>query len=91
MSDAFSFRPYCVAIWIDPCCINTRNADTRIMANGLNFDIHATIMAVNPRPPAVLVEMVWLAPLTMIAPDNPRILPEHNTERYDLHGNVIEH
>lgn len=51
ISDAFSFKPNWEAIWIDPCCINTKNADTKIMANGLNLDIHATMIAVNPRPP----------------------------------------
>ena len=31
ISDAFSFKPNWEAIWMDPCCINTRNADTKII------------------------------------------------------------
>ena len=32
------------------------------MVKVLNLDSQATMIAVKPRPPAVLVEMVWLAP-----------------------------
>ena len=67
-SDAFSFRLNWEAICPAPFCINTKKKDTRIMAKGLNLLSQETMMAVNPRPPAVLVEIVWLAPLTMINP-----------------------
>ena len=46
------------------------------MVKVLNFDIQATIIAVNPRPPAVLVEIVWLEPQTISHPANPQIAPE---------------
>lgn len=90
ISDAFSFKPNWEAIWMDPCCINTRNADTKIIANGLNFDIHATMMAVNPRPPAVLVEIVWLAPLTIRQPAIPQIAPgeHHRADDYFFYINT---
>ena len=80
-SDAFSFRLYCVAIWIAPCCINTRRNAMTAIAHTLNFASHATIIAVKPRPPAVLVEIVWEEPLTRINPAIPAIQPEIPTVR----------
>ena len=53
--------------------MNTRNADTRSIPSGLRLAIHATMMAVKPLPPAVDVDIVWLAPLTMTAPARPQI------------------
>ncbi len=75
-SEAFSFRLNWDAICPAPFCMNTRKKDTRIMANALNLLSHDTMIAVNPRPPAVLVDMVWLAPLTMIKPAMPQIAPD---------------
>ena len=75
-SDAFSFRLNWDAIWIAPFSINTKKKDTKIIAKVLNFDIHATMIAVNPLPPAVLVEIVWLAPLTNTKPAIPQIAQE---------------
>lgn len=46
------------------------------IAHTLNFASHATIIAVKPRPPAVLVEIVWEEPLTRINPAIPAIPPE---------------
>ena len=46
------------------------------MIKVLNLESHATMMAVNPRPSAVAVEMVWLAPLTMTKPAIPQMAPE---------------
>ena len=40
------------------------------------MESHATMIAVNPRPPAVAVEIVWLAPLTITKPAIPQIAPE---------------
>ena len=34
------------------------------------------MMAVKPRPPAVEVEMVWLAPETAMKPARPQMAPE---------------
>ena len=34
------------------------------------------MMAVKPRPPAVEVEMVWLAPATAMKPARPQMAPE---------------
>ena len=42
----------------------------------MNLESHATMIAVNPRPPAVAVEIVWLAPLTITNPAIPQIAPE---------------
>ena len=75
-SEAFSFSPYCVAICTAPCSINTMPKETATMINVLNLESHATIMAVKPRPPAVAVEIVWLAPLTITKPAIPQIAPE---------------
>ena len=36
----------------------------RAIKPGLNFASQATMIAVNPRPPAVEVEIVWLEPET---------------------------
>ena len=51
------------------------------IAHTLNFASHATIIAVKPRPPAVLVEIVWEEPLTRINPAIPAIPPEIPTVR----------
>ena len=37
---------------------NTRRKEITAIAHTLNFASHATMIAVNPRPPAVLVEIV---------------------------------
>ena len=75
-SEAFSFRLNWEAICPAPFCMNTRKNETRIMANALNLLSQETMMAVKPRPPAVLVEMVWLAPLTMINQAIPQMAPD---------------
>ena len=75
-SEAFSFRLNWEAICPAPFCMNTRKNDTRTMANALNLLSQDTMMAVNPLPPAVLVEMVWLAPLTMMKPAMPQMAPD---------------
>ena len=46
------------------------------MTKGLNLASQATMMAVKPRPPAVSVEMVWLAPETAMKPVKPQMAPE---------------
>ena len=79
ISDAFSFKENWEAIWIAPCCIKTRSSEITTMAIGLNLAIQATIIAVKPRPPAVLVEIVWLPPLTTTAPASPQIAPDKRT------------
>lgn len=56
--------------------MKTRKKEITTIVNVLNFESHATMIAVNPRPPAVLVEIVWLEPLTMIKPARPQIAPE---------------
>ena len=76
ISEAFSFRLNCVAIWLAPFCRNTRKKDTKAMVKVLSLDSQATMIAVKPRPPAVLVEMVWLAPETSMKPARPHIAPE---------------
>ena len=68
ISDAFSFKLNWDAICPAPFCMNTRKKDTRIITKVLNLLSQETIMAVKPLPPAVLVEIVWLAPPTMIKP-----------------------
>ena len=42
----------------------------------LNLAIQATMIAVKPRPPAVLTEMVWSAPATPTMPATPHTAPE---------------
>ena len=74
--EAFSFSPYCVAICTAPWFINTMPKETATIINVLNLESHATMIAVNPRPPAVAVEIVWLAPLTITKPAIPQIAPE---------------
>ena len=71
ISDAFSFKLNWDAICPAPFCMNTRKKDTRIITKVLNLLSQETIMAVKPLPPAVLVEIVWLAPPTMIKPAIP--------------------
>lgn len=39
----------------------------------LNLESHALMIKLNPRPPAVAVEIVWLAPLTITKPAIPQI------------------
>jgi len=76
ISDAFSFKLNWDAICPAPFCMNTRKKDTRIITKVLNLLSQETIMAVKPLPPAVLVEIVWLAPPTMIKPAIPQIAPD---------------
>ena len=76
-SEADSFNWYSLAICVAPFPINTRKKEIRIMINGLNFASQDTMMAVNPRPPAVLVEIVWEDPLTSRNPVKPQIAPDN--------------
>lgn len=76
ISEAFSFKLNWDAICPAPFCMNTRKKDTRIITKVLNLLSQETMMAVKPLPPAVLVEMVWLAPPTMIKPAIPQIEPD---------------
>lgn len=76
ISEAFSFKLNWDAICPAPFCMNTRKKDTRIITKVLNLLSQETMMAVKPLPPAVLVEMVWLAPPTMIKPAIPQIAPD---------------
>ena len=43
----------------------------------MNLESHATMIAVNPRPPAVAVEIVWLVPLTITNPALPQIATQY--------------
>ena len=45
-------------ICVAPLPMNTRKNEIRIIIKGLNFASQETMMAVKPRPPAVLVEIV---------------------------------
>ena len=56
----------------------------------LNFAIHATMMAVNPRPFAVDVEMVCAEPLTRMNPAIPQIAPEIAMVRSAYRGNGLQ-
>ena len=64
-----------------PFSRKTISADISIITKGLNLASHATMIAVKPRPPAVLVEIVWLAPATAIKPARPQIAPEMHMVR----------
>ena len=75
-SDADSLSPYWLAICTAPLSRNTRKKEIRSIIYGLNLASHETIIAVKPRPPAVLVEIVWLEPLTRRKPVSPHNAPE---------------
>ena len=51
---------YCEAICIAPFSRNISSAATNIIVNVLNLASQATMMAVKPLPPAVLVEIGFL-------------------------------
>ena len=57
------------------------------MTTALNLESQATMIAVKPRPSAVLTEMVCDAPLTAMKPDRPQIyyIWGHAYE-FDIHG-----
>ena len=55
-----------------PFSRNTRRKAIRTITKVLNWASQATMMAVKPRPPAVLVEMVWLEPATAMKPASRR-------------------
>lgn len=59
-----------------PFCINTRKKETSIITKVLNLLSQDTMMAVKPLPPAVLVDIVWLAPQTMMKPAIPQMAPD---------------
>ena len=59
-----------------PFSINTMPKATRTITKVLNLDSQATMIAVNPRPPAVEVEIVCPDPLTRINPATPQMAPE---------------
>ena len=46
------------------------------MKNVLNLASQATMIAVKPRPPAVLVEIVWSTPATPTNPASPHTAPD---------------
>ena len=74
---------------MEPLSRKIKSAEMRIMINGLNFASHATMMAVKPLPPAVLVEMVWLAPDTARKPAMPHSAPEINMVRVMTLGTLM--
>ena len=59
------------------------------MINVLNLESHATMMAVNPFPPADVVEIVWSLPATIRKPTRPQIAPEMIMVRIVTHLTLI--
>ena len=54
------FSPKALEISPAPCLKKISRKLLAIMAMGLNFASQATMTAVKPRPPAMVVVMVWL-------------------------------
>ena len=65
------------------------SAEKRIITKELNLASHATMMAVKPRPPAVLMEMVWLAPDTARKPAIPHTAPDTTMVRMMTWGTLM--
>ena len=70
------FNSNCVEISLAPRAIKIRRNVVRTIISGLNFASHETMIAVNPRPPAVVDEIAWDAQPTIIKPARPQITPE---------------
>ena len=65
------------ATWEVPLSRKITNTEMTTISPVLNFASHATIIAVNPYPPAVLEEEIeWSCPATVIIPQTPQIIPE---------------
>ena len=58
MSEAYSLRLNCVATAAAPRSRKMRKNENTSMIIGLNFESHATMIAVKPKPPAVDGEIV---------------------------------
>ena len=58
MSEKDSFSPKVVEISVEPFSKKASRKEVRIMVIGLNLASHATMIAVNPLPPAVSLEIV---------------------------------
>ena len=58
ISEKLWFRPNWVATSPAPFPRNASRNEVKIMPIGLNYAIHATMTAVNPRPPARVVVIV---------------------------------
>ena len=74
--ETYSFIWYFDAICDAPLLRKTMRAEISIIVKVLNLASQATMIAVNPRPPAVEVDMVWLAPDTATKPARPQMAPE---------------
>ena len=65
---------------VEICCAplskNTIRNVVNTIYNGLNLASQDTIIAVKPRPPAVVVLIVWFVPPTNKRPAIPQIAPE---------------
>ena len=64
-----------VDIALAPRLRNTSRKLVNTMVKGLNLASHATMTAVKPRPPAMVVVMVWSVPPTSSNPATPQTAP----------------
>ena len=76
ISEAYSLSWKSVAIWMAPLLRKVSRAEISSMTKGFIFASQATMMAVKPRPPAVLMEMVWETADTARKPAKPQTAPE---------------
>ena len=86
ISLAFSFRLNWLAICMAPLAMKVSRNDTIIIVKVFSLESHATTMAVKPRPPARVVEMVWPAPLTSMNPASPHSALDPCLKRLGVFG-----
>ena len=66
----------CIEICSAPRSRKTIKNDVSTITIGLNLASHETIIAVKPRPPTVLVPIVWPVPATNKSPAIPQRAPD---------------
>ena len=87
--DAYSFKPKSEAIWLAPLSKKTINSDINAILIILNLASQQIIIAVNPLPPAVCLEIVCDIPATSTNPATPANPPDNKTVRIIVLGTLI--